>query len=282
MPADLPDDRHKARSGLRRFAPSALVIVGIVRLVGASFATWRLTSAPSESHPAGGVWWRVTGGPESVSADDEADAPRLDQATIQTATEIPIVAYFPYLAGRPAPDDSWLGTPRISYTSTAVVITMPLSDSFDCGSSTATERPTCGWSLSPRYVQTPIHLSEPLGDRGLFDGSTDPPTQRWFSWSPAASIDLAAVKASYSDACRLLTVLDAVTCQQVKIEGMTAEGRVLAVPTTLGPADKDRAYAFCEQLALAHVDADAKVPGYEQLIRLLGIDGGGLTSCSIP
>jgi hypothetical protein len=269
------------RSGLRRFAP-ALVIVGIVMLVGASFATWRLTSAPSLSHATGGVWWRVTGGPESVSADNEADAPRLDQATIQTATEIPIVTYYPWPAGRPAPDDSWLGTPMITYTSTAVVITIPMSDPFLCGSSTATERPTCGWSLSPRYVQTPIHLSEPLGDRGLFDGSTNPPKQRWFSWSPAASIDLAAVKATYSDACRLLTVLDAETCQQIRIEGMTAEGRSLTVPTTLGPADEDRAYAFCERLALAHVDADAKVPGYEQVINLLGTDGGGLTACPIP
>jgi hypothetical protein len=268
------------RSGLRRFAPTVLVIVGIAMLVGASFATWRLTSRPSESRSGGGVWWRVTGGPESVSADNEADAPRLDQATIQSATEIPIVAYFPYLAGLPAPDDSWLGTPRISYSSTAVVITMPLSDS-SCGSSTTTKLPTCGWSLSPRYVQTPIHLGQPLGDRGLFDGSTDPPTQRWFSWSPAASIDLAAMKASYTDACRLLTVLDAVTCQQIKIEEMTAGGRTLAIPTTLGPADKDRAYAFCERLALAHVDADAKVPGYENGIRILGIDGRGLTSCSI-
>ena len=278
MTADLPDDRR--RPG--RFAPSALVIVGILMLVGASFATWRLASAPSESHPAGGVWWRLTGGPESVNADNEADAPRLDQATIQAATEIPIVTYFPWPGGRPAPDDSWLGTPRITYTSVAVVITIPMIDPSLCGSSTAKERPTCGWSLSPRYVQTPIHLSEPLGDRGLFDGSTDPPTQRWFSWSPAASIDLAAMKTSYTEACRLLTVLDAVTCQQVKIEEMTADGRSLEVPTTLGPADEDRAYAFCERLALAHVEANAKVPGYEQSIRLLGMDGGGLTACSIP
>jgi len=56
----------------------------------------------------------------------------------------------------------------------------------------------------------------------------------------------------------------------------------LEVPTTLGPADEDRAYAFCERLALAHVEANAKVPGYEQSIRLLGMDGGGLTACSIP
>jgi hypothetical protein len=258
------------------------VIVGIVMLVGASFATWRLASAPSESHPVGGVWWRLTGGPESVGADNEADAPRLDQATVQTATEIPIVAYFPYLGGLPAPDDAWLGTPRITYTSTSVVITMPLSDSFSCGASTATERPTCGWSLSPRYVQTPIHLSEPLGDRGLFDGSSDPPTQRWFSWSPAASIDLPAMKAAYADACRLLTVLDTVTCQQVRIDEMTAEGRTLDIPTTLGPADEDRAYEFCTRLALAHVDADAKVPGYELYLRLLGLDNGGIASCSIP
>jgi hypothetical protein len=278
MTAAFPDDRSQPR----RFAPSVVVIVGIVLLVGASFATWRLASATPESHPAGGVWWRLTGGPESTSADNEVDAPRLDRATVQTATEIPIVTYFPWPGGRPAPDDSWLGTPRITYTSTAVVITIPMSDPFLCRSSSATEMPTCGWSLSPRYVQTPIHLSEPLGDRGLFDGSTDPPTQRWFSWSPAASIDLAAVKATYSDACRRLTVLDAVTCQQLRIDEMTADGRSLAIRTTLGAADKDRAYAFCEKLALAHVDADATVPGFEQVIRLLGMDGVGLTACSIP
>jgi hypothetical protein len=261
----------------RRFAPTALIVIGVVLLVGVSFATWWLASPPTSSS-GGGVWWRLVGGPESVVADYEGDAPRLDQATIQSATEIPVVTYYPWPDGRQALDDSWLGTPTIVYRSSAVIITMHMSGTV-C--STPAARSECGWSLEPRYVKVPIHLREPLGGRGLFDGSTNPPTQRWFAWSPASMIDLPAVKASYTEACKLLLAIDAVTCRQIDIEGMTAEERMLAVPTILGPADKDRAYAFCRQIALAHVDADPKVKAYEQGIRVIGKDGVGLTACSI-
>lgn len=277
----IPSNAASPRSRIRPFAiVGAMVVAGVV--VGALAARLLQPSpSPSSSPPADAVWWRLTGGPESVVADGEAGAPRLDETSVQTTTEIPIVTYYPWPGGLAAPDDSWLGTPTITYTPSAVIITMHVSVSFTCGPPMATTKRACGWSLEPRYVQKPVHLSEPLGGRALFDGSTNPPQQRWFPWSRAASIDSAAVKAMYTDACNQL-VLDALLCAQVKIEGMTAESRTLAVPTTLGPADKDRADAICHQMALAHVDVDPKVPGYEKLIRIVGLDGGGLTACSIP
>ena len=268
------------RSGQRRTVLTMLVVVGLATLAGA-FAAWRLAPSPPASPRTGGVWWRLTGGPESTSAFGEAGAPVLDQTTVQTTTEIPIVTYFPAPGGQLATDDSWLGTPTITYTPMAVTITMHVSKSFSCGKPTATSRPVCGWSLEPRYVRDPVHLSEPLGGRALFDGSVNPPVQRWFTWSHASSIDLAAVKAAYADACERHAAIDDALCQLIVIEGMTAEGRMLAVPTTLGPEDKDRAYAICDRLALAHVDADPEVPGYEQGIRLLGRDGQGLAACSL-
>ncbi len=268
------------RSNIRHFAPVG-VALGAVVIVGA-LLTRPPAPLPSSSPPADGVWWRLTGGPESVVGDGETGAPRLDQTTVQTTTEIPIVTYYPWPGGLAAPDDSWLGTPTITYTPSAVIITMHVSASFTCGPPMATIKQACGWSLEPRYVQKPVHLSESLGGRALFDGSTNPPQQRWFPWSRAASIDLATVKANYADACKDQTTLDDVLCAQVKIDGMTAQDRYLIVPTTLNPADKDRAYAICHQLALAHVDADPKVPGYERSIRILGMDNGGLAACSIP
>lgn len=264
----------------RRILSVGLIVAGVAML--AAVAARLLSPVPSASPPADGVWWRLTGGPESVVGDGEAGAPRLDQTTVQTTTEIPIVTYYPWPGGLAAPDDSWLGTPTITYTPSAVIITMHVSASFTCGPPVATIKQACGWSLEPRYVQKPVHLSEPLGGRALFDGSTNPPRQRWFPWSRAASIDLVAVKATYTDKCKDPTKLDAMLCAEVKIAGMTAQDRYLIVPTTLNPADKDRAYAICHQLALAHVDADPKVPGYERSIRILGMDGGGLAACSIP
>lgn len=266
------------RFGFRRFGPTALVVVGVIMLVGAA-AAWQL-APPVGSPPAGGVWWRLTGGPESVYADGEGGAPRLDQATVRSATEIPIVTYYPWPNGREAPDDSWLGMPTIVYTSTAVIITMHVSPAFTCGPPRGSIRAACGWSLEPRYVRVPVHLSEPLGDRALFDGSTNPPKLRSFPWGWASSIDLPAVKSMYVDACQRLTVLDAALCKQFDIDGMTAHDRYVTVPTNLDPADADGANPLCLQLARAHVDADPDVPGFESGLLLLNSAGHAVVSCS--
>jgi hypothetical protein len=267
----------------RRILSVGLIVAGVAML--AAVAPWLLSPGPSASPPGAAVWWRLTGEPGYPVVDGEAAAPRLDQATLGTTTEIPIVTYYPWAGTVPAPDDSWLGTPTIAYTPSAVIITLHMSTSFDCGDLNVHG---CGWSLWPRYVQKPVHLSEPLGDRALFDGRTNPPQRRWFPWDRSARIDLEAVKMMYTDACHDPTVFDTKLCAQVNIQGMTAEERTLAVPTTLGPADKDRADAICDQMAFAHdqsalalVDGNPKVPAAEEFIRILDMGGARLTECSL-
>jgi len=125
-----------------------LAIVGAV--VGQLFVQGRSSPSPSSRL----VEWRLGD---------------LDPVTAQTATVIPISVdeYAP--AECYAPAASWLETPKITYTRSSVIITMHKTDAYVHAHCTSFY--TTNWSGT-------VQLSEPLGGRALFDGSTSPPDPR--------------------------------------------------------------------------------------------------------
>jgi hypothetical protein len=94
------------------------------------------------------------------------------------------------------------------------------------------------------------------------------------------AFDLAAVKANFTDECKDPFVVDETFCEQVEISGMTADGEILNVPTTLAAEADDRGYAICDALAIAHFDLDGNDLGYST-IGILDRDGGNLAACNV-
>lgn len=84
------------------------------------------------------------------------------------------------------------------------------------------------------------------------------------------TFDLAAVKAAFTEEC----ASDDLFCTQVDIDGLTANGTILNVPTTLAAEARDRATAICEQVALMD---DL---GFET-VGVLNRDGGNAAACSV-
>jgi len=93
------------------------------------------------------------------------------------------------------------------------------------------------------------------------------------------AFDIAAVRANFIDECKDPAVVDALFCEQVMIPGMSADGDILNVPTTLASAARDRAAAICHQLVVAHFDADGKSLGYK-FIGILDKNGGHAAACA--
>ena len=89
-------------------------------------------------------------------------------------------------------------------------------------------------------------------------GATTPP-------SASASFDVALVQANFNAKCRDLIEFDALFCEQVKIDDMTASGHLLTVPTTLHAGAFDRAAAICNQVAVAHLDGAGVELGYRDI-----------------
>lgn len=71
-----------------------------------------------------------------------------------------------------------------------------------------------------------------------------------------ATFDLALVQANFLAECEDPIVVDELFCEQVDIDGMSADGAILNVPTTLNAAATDRAEVICQILARVHVDGD--------------------------
>jgi hypothetical protein len=96
---------------------------------------------------------------------------RFDAVTAETTTRFAVAIWYPGSAPDP-PDTSWL-EPIITYTPWSVMITLHSRLSGPCDTTTL---PCVGRYLKTFFI--PIQLSEPLGGRALFDGSTFPPTAR--------------------------------------------------------------------------------------------------------
>ena len=99
-----------------------------------------------------------------------------------------------------------------------------------------------------------------------------------YSPEPAA-FDLALVKSHFTVACihPIFGVDEA--CQQMEIDGMTADGSSLNIPTGLNPSNVDRAREYCLFPATDHYGAaKGEDLGYHT-IRILDYNGGILYEC---
>lgn len=92
--------------------------------------------------------------------------------------------------------------------------------------------------------------------------------------------DLAAVKANFRDECLDPLVLTEDVCTVIDIDGMTADGNILNVPTSLPSGPRDEAEDACNQIAAAHFDLDGEPLGYE-VIGVLFADGSNAAACTI-
>lgn len=103
---------------------------------------------------------------------------RFDPATVQTMTVVNVEVQWP---GCIEPGDSSWMTPEVSYMPWSVTITLRTNDIYTtkCSKPTADGRlPSIGgYYLSA--LSFPVQLSEPLGGRPLFDGSTSPAAERY-------------------------------------------------------------------------------------------------------
>lgn len=99
----------------------------------------------------------------------------------------------------------------------------------------------------------------------------------------AVAFDLALVQSNFTDECADPTIFDDLLCQQVDIDGMTADGSILTVPTTLSAVGDmgPRAEVICELIAFMHFDgATGDDLGYDT-IGILDREGDNLTACTV-
>jgi hypothetical protein len=149
------------RSSHRRFVSARLVITGIAVLLGA-FAAWRLAT----SHSTPTVGWTLASAPGAPAALPDAGN---DTTIVLIRTD-----WWPGCSpwgdlGKDTNDESWL-TEEVTYTPLSVTVTLHESDAY-----VATK---CGLGYDYWGIPVEIHLSEPLGGRAVFDGSSFPPAAR--------------------------------------------------------------------------------------------------------
>jgi hypothetical protein len=152
--------RHSVRTGL--------VVVGIVLLV-AAVAGWRLATFYSSNRlhvlgpdAAGMVGWSLASGD---------GGPAFRPGAAQDATVVLLsAAWWPACAPWDQGGDSWLA-PEVSYLPWSVTITLRTSDAFASVKS-------CNGFYDFWGQPVEVRLSEPLGSRPLFDGSTFPSTAK--------------------------------------------------------------------------------------------------------
>lgn len=160
--------RHRvvARVVTRRLATAGIGFLAVVMVISIPV---RLM-APSVLLPSSRLLsWQLS----------SAFGPRLDATTAQTTTAVQIEVTHPGCT--PSSGDlSWLAAPLVTYTPWSVTITMRMSDAFDAtcfaGRDSSGRLPLVGSYLMGLIY--PVQLSEPLGGRALFDGSSLIPTAR--------------------------------------------------------------------------------------------------------
>jgi hypothetical protein len=156
-----------ARVVARRLATAAIGFVALLMVISLAV---RL-AAPGPLIPSSRLLnWQLNGGALGSS----------DPAAAQTTTVVTIEVEHPGCA--PIDVGPWLADPIISYTPWSVTITMHMNDTADaanCASQQAPHQgplPIVGGYLTGIFY--PVQLSEPLGGRTLFDGSSFPPQAR--------------------------------------------------------------------------------------------------------
>ena len=97
--------------------------------------------------------------------------------------------------------------------------------------------------------------------------------------TPPAAFDLALVKAHFSGVCTQPSFDIDEACRRMDIDGMTADGSVLNIPTTLNPSNVDRAREYCRFPATDHYEATRGEDLGYHTIRILDYNGGTLYEC---
>lgn len=131
----------------------------------------------------------------------------------------------------------------------------------------------CGMQVASTFEV----VSHPPVATGTGEASNHP------SASPA--FDVALVKSNFTFACHDPLLMgagffDALFCDQVQIDDMTASGQLLTVPTTLHAGAFDRAAAICHQVAVQHLDGAGVDLGYRD-IEVLDQSDDYLADCRI-
>ena len=146
----------ESRTRLRRFVSIGLVLVGVVMLV--AVAAWLLLPSSSVRF----VGWKFV--------YNDGGGVAFGPATAQTTTVIPVEVEWPACVPEGI---SWLATPVVTYTPVSVTIQLRMTDT---AAATCADSHIRGTYLSGVWL--PVHLSEPLGGRALFDGSISPAAAR--------------------------------------------------------------------------------------------------------
>lgn len=149
--------------------PRRIPIVPIVIIVAAFFVGMLGASSLSAALSSQVIPWGTSAGLSGA---------RFDPAAVQTMTVVNVQVEWP---GCIQPGDSSWMTPEVSYKPWSVTITLRTNDIY----ATKCTKPTAdgrlpglgGYYLSA--LSFPVQLSEPLGGRALFDGSTFPATERY-------------------------------------------------------------------------------------------------------
>jgi len=98
----------------------------------------------------------------------------------------------------------------------------------------------------------------------------------------AATFDLALVKSNFTEECASPIIVDDLFCQQVDIDGMTAEGTTLIVPTFVNATGmEERSAVICDQVAIAHFDGASGEPLGFDTITILDRDDDEDATCVI-
>lgn len=139
-----------------RRIPIVAIVLIVVGFVGGMYGASRI----SESLSSEAVPWQTSAG---------LSGGRFDPAAVQTMTVVYVEVEWP---GCIKPGDSSWMTPEVSSLPWSVTITLRTNDIY-----TAKCPERVGSYLS--HLSFPVQLSEPLGGRPLFDGSTFPATERY-------------------------------------------------------------------------------------------------------
>jgi hypothetical protein len=147
--------------------PRQIPLVPIALIVAAFFVGMFGASRLSTMQPSHTVAWQPATGP-AAHAFHPVAAAAADAVNVEVQWPVCVEIG----------DRSWL-RPEVSYTPWSVTITLHTTDTYAerCLKPSAEGSPRIGYYLSPLHFQVP--LSEPLGDRSLFDGSTSPATERY-------------------------------------------------------------------------------------------------------
>ncbi len=160
-----------ARVAARRLATAATGVFAILLVLSLSV---QVVAPGAQIRPSRLLNWQLN----SLGAFGSRNA-----GAVRTTTVLTIEVEHPY-CGPPDDGGKLVADPIIASTPWSVTITMHMSDSPDYANCKSQQTPhegslpLVGGYLTGIFV--PIHLSEPLGGRALFDGSSSPPVERSF------------------------------------------------------------------------------------------------------